>query len=128
VRRTIDASRPHRHAQQNATGSPRHGIATLGCTFENGWVTSRYPTAVQALLALDVETNELRLTIATNTGRPLEEWSIYGSPTLDAGVQQQVDEHLDRSGLRRGDFEGDERAGWKATVQSRAIDPDAATD
>jgi hypothetical protein len=89
---------------------------------------TRFPTAVQALLRADGSNPELRLTIATNTGRTLDESVIYGSTGLDDNAQRQIDEHLTRAGLRRGAFEGNARAGWRAVVQSTSIDPAAATD
>jgi hypothetical protein len=91
-------------------------------------MVTRYPTAVQARVLLEQESQELRLTIATNTGRVLDEWVVYGSTELDADARAQVETHLTRAGLRFAKFEGGARHGWHARVAPLAVDPDAAAD
>jgi hypothetical protein len=90
-------------------------------------VPTRYPTAVQAILRLDPDGGELRLTIANNAGRELDEWVVY-SRSLDDEGRRQVDVLLTRAGLRYGEFRGNDRTGWHSVVQPFAIDPDAAAD
>ena len=91
-------------------------------------MVTRYPTAVQARVRLDSESNELRLTVVTNTGRVLDEWVVYGTTTWDTTARAQVETHLERAGLRFAPFEGGPRHGWHARVAPLAVDPDAATD
>lgn len=88
---------------------------------------TRYPTAVQALLRPDPDGGELRLIVANNADRVLDEWVIYAA-TLDLDARRQIDAHLADAGLRYREFRGSERTGWHAVVQPVAIDPDAATD
>lgn len=85
-----------------------------------------FPTAVQADLRPDAP-GELRLTIANNADRELEQWVVYAR-TLDADARAQIDEHLSRAGLRYREFHGDERTGWHAIVQPVSVDPDAGSD
>lgn len=88
---------------------------------------TRYPTAVYAFVRRGEVGDEFRLTIATNTGRELDEWVVYARD-FDADARADVERRLDDAGLRHGAFQGNLRSGWRASVQPLAVDPAAAQD
>jgi hypothetical protein len=88
---------------------------------------TRYPTAVYAFVRRGEVADEFRLTIATNTGRELDEWVVYGRE-FDAATLADVESRLDEAGLRHGVFQGNARSGWRASVQPLSVDPAAAQD
>jgi hypothetical protein len=90
-------------------------------------MSTRYPTAVHAFVRRGEVSDEFRLTIATNTGRELDEWVVYGRE-FDAAARADAERRLDEAGLRHGVFQGSARAGWHATVQPLSVDPAAARD
>jgi hypothetical protein len=88
---------------------------------------TRYPAAVLAIVRRGEVGDELRLTIATNTGRELDEWVVYARDFDDA-ARADVERRLDEAGLRHGAFRGNARSGWQAVVQSTSVDPAAGQD
>lgn len=88
---------------------------------------TRFPTAVLALVRRGDVADELRLVIATNTGRELDDRVIYARD-FDAGALAEVERHLTEAGLQHGGFEGSARSGWRAIVQPIGMDSSRAQD